>query len=381
MVIKHSYTQVHQEENYYPFGLTFNSYQSQNFLEQKFTYNGKEKQDELNVDWLDYGARMYMPELGRWGVIDPLTEKYFGESSYSYTFNNPVFFNDPTGMEGNVYGVPSSQFSAGGSVETVYDANSNGLSFNYGGKSYSSMDAVFEANPNLTSVGVFQYGKKISDAINPAKIEQITTLAVNAIKAASSSLVNPDPQVATSCTTCDSPKQTQGSGPSPWEVGWEWLTGTGPRHRDFTNGDQFTEMLRQHDHVEATRGIIRNNIINGGQLTGKNPYGLGGIEGVGKYLKDYSTLLTGGLTGNLAVTYLGSYGLNWQVTAVNGNLATIMFTVNNSSTIQSAFRPPVLGYTDAWQSTVGSWLNSQFSSGPMSTTSQTIRWTETIKIK
>jgi hypothetical protein len=49
-------------------------------------------------------------------------------------------------------------------------------------------------------------------------------------------------------------------------------------------------MLRQHDHVEATRGIIRNNIINGGQLTGKNPYGLRGIEGVGKYLKDYSTL-------------------------------------------------------------------------------------------
>jgi RHS repeat-associated protein len=161
--------------DYYPFGLTFNSYQSQNFLEQKFTYNGKEKQDELNVDWLDYGARMYMPELGRWGVIDPLTEKYFGESSYSYTFNNPVFFNDPTGMEGNVYGVPSSQFSAGGSVETVYDANSNGLSFNYGGKSYSSMDAVFEANPLLASVEVFQHGKKIGDAISP-NVEQVTAL-------------------------------------------------------------------------------------------------------------------------------------------------------------------------------------------------------------
>ena len=173
----------------------------------------------------------------------------------------------------------------------------------------------------------------------------------------------------------------QQGGPSPWEVGWEWLTGSGPRHRDFTNGDQFTEMLRQHDHVDATRGIIRDRIASGGQLTGRNPYSLGGIQGVGKYLKDYSTLLTGGATGNLAVTYLGSYVLNWEVSAINGNVATVLFTVNNSSTIQSATRPPVLGYTDAWKSTVGSWLNNQLSSGPMSQTTQTFRWTETITIK
>lgn len=135
-------------------------------------------------------------------------------------------------------------------------------------------------------------------------------------------------------------------------------------------------MLRQHDHIAG----VRNQIANGGALEGRAPYSLNGVQGVGKYLKDYSTLATGGATGNIAVTYLGSYVLTWQGT-LDGNVANVVFTVTNSSTIQSATRPPVLGYTDFWQSTVGPWLNQQLSSGPMSPTTQTFRWTETIPIR
>ncbi len=102
-------------------------------------------------------------------------------------------------------------------------------------------------------------------------------------------------------------------------------------------------MLKQHSHVGATRDIILGNIANGGELKGVNPYRLGGIKGVGLYLKDYITLATGGLTGNLAVTYLGSYNLEWTA-ITNGNSATIIFSVNNTSTMQSASRPPILGY-------------------------------------
>jgi RHS repeat-associated protein len=35
---------------------------------------------------------------------------------------------------------------------------------------------------------------------------------------------------------------------TPWKLGWEWLTGNGPRHRDFGPGDYMTEGLRQMGH-------------------------------------------------------------------------------------------------------------------------------------
>lgn len=46
----------------------------------------------------DYGARHYMSDIGRWGVQDMLGS--FTLDPYSYANNNPIFFNDPTGMIG-----------------------------------------------------------------------------------------------------------------------------------------------------------------------------------------------------------------------------------------------------------------------------------------
>ena len=67
------------------------------FSGNKYKYNGKELQEELGLNMYDYGARNYMPDIGRWGNVDNKAELYFGRSPYIYALNTPVQAVDPDG--------------------------------------------------------------------------------------------------------------------------------------------------------------------------------------------------------------------------------------------------------------------------------------------
>lgn len=96
--------EIIEENNYYPFGLKHKGYNGNvsanvNRVASKFKYNGKELNDELGLDWYDFGARNYDPALGRWMNLDPLAEKYYSWGTYHSVFNNPIRFVDPDGKQ------------------------------------------------------------------------------------------------------------------------------------------------------------------------------------------------------------------------------------------------------------------------------------------
>ncbi len=97
-VVINSSGAVQETNHYYPFGGSF----ATNGSVQDYKYNGKELDDKTK--WYDYGARHYDAALGRWHVIDPLAEKYYSTSAYSYCYNNPIRFIDVLGMDVKPYG-------------------------------------------------------------------------------------------------------------------------------------------------------------------------------------------------------------------------------------------------------------------------------------
>jgi hypothetical protein len=100
-------TPVIQQEDFYPFGLSFNSYQRENSVSNQYLFNQGTGDKtfktervydlELNVDESKYRTLDYI--TGRWWQIDPKADEgdLVDLTPYNYSYNDPIRLNDPEG--------------------------------------------------------------------------------------------------------------------------------------------------------------------------------------------------------------------------------------------------------------------------------------------
>ncbi|WP_345261740.1 RHS repeat-associated core domain-containing protein, partial [Marivirga lumbricoides] len=111
---------------YYPFGLTFNSYQRSYTTANNFKFNGIERDPILDLDMAFF--RSYDPALGRWWQIDPKTSER--ESPYVGMGNNPIFYSDHLGDTVRVSGLDV--YTLVNLVWSLSSITGNNIGFNNG---------------------------------------------------------------------------------------------------------------------------------------------------------------------------------------------------------------------------------------------------------
>uniref|UniRef100_UPI002481245A RHS repeat domain-containing protein n=1 Tax=Flexithrix dorotheae TaxID=70993 RepID=UPI002481245A len=127
------------------FGMNLTGIEKKGSPDHKFQYNGKEKQEDFDLNWYDYGWRNYDPALGRWHGVDGMSEKYVSYSPYHYAGNNPI----------RNYDIDGNEFTESGKkwAEKIWD---------YVKKQMDKNNAKMSKKMNMITAGVNKKGKMLS---------------------------------------------------------------------------------------------------------------------------------------------------------------------------------------------------------------------------
>ena len=82
--------------HYAPYGELIANQQTIGY-DERFKFTGKERDWETGYDY--FGARFYDYRKGFWNSVDPLADKYPGNTPYLYCGGNPIKYVDPDGRE------------------------------------------------------------------------------------------------------------------------------------------------------------------------------------------------------------------------------------------------------------------------------------------
>ncbi len=94
-------SEIREENNTYPFGLKHEGYNTTiRDRDHQYDYLGQERNEELGLNWLTFRYRNYMPEIGRFFGVDPVSEEYMSISTYQFAHNNPIWKIELEGLEG-----------------------------------------------------------------------------------------------------------------------------------------------------------------------------------------------------------------------------------------------------------------------------------------
>ena len=150
-------TEIIEETDYYPFGMQhkgLNDIVMSSNLGQKIKYNGKELQDELQLNVYDYGRRNYDPAIAKFFNIDRFAEKYYDKSPYHYAANNPILFVDVQGDSIRVANVKDQA-----KILTMINSKTTGL---FG---FNTNNKLFLMKAGMNSEGSQYYNDRLVSAL------------------------------------------------------------------------------------------------------------------------------------------------------------------------------------------------------------------------
>ncbi|MEM9920948.1 MAG: DUF6443 domain-containing protein, partial [Bacteroidota bacterium] len=156
-------SEILQENHYYPFGMQAKGpWMERKGRGNRYTFNGMEEENDLNLNWIHARHRTYDPVLCRWNQVDPLSEIANNWTPYRFAYNNPVRYTDQSGLieEDDKERERTIQYDKNGNpigVRIGYESSSDEQESESDQPNFLSSDFGSEDPGSVQSIEIFSY--------------------------------------------------------------------------------------------------------------------------------------------------------------------------------------------------------------------------------